>query len=192
MRDGVSQGWCPGGRLGRLGHWPFSGSMAGQGKETEAGRATGSVHMAPEKECWRGLLSRCPTLLCLLPADSKHLLMLSRLGGLKPNLRAVGLQGRQNRPAQSRSSEHLSPSEGVPPAFSGWDALPLPKEGIWGDLVVFGFVFLIFICPEYSLEGLMLKLQSFGYLMQRTDSLEKTLMLGNTEGRRRRGRDDRG
>ena len=46
------------------------------------------------------------------------------------------------------------------------------------------------ISPEYSLEGLMLKLklQYFGYLMQRTDSLEKTLMLGKIEGRRRRGR----
>ena len=44
------------------------------------------------------------------------------------------------------------------------------------------------ISPEYSLEGLMLKLQSFGYLMRRTDSLEKTLMLGKIEGRRRRGR----
>ena len=45
------------------------------------------------------------------------------------------------------------------------------------------------ISPEYSLEGLMLKLklQSFGHLMQRTDSLEKTLMLGKIEGRRRRG-----
>ena len=45
------------------------------------------------------------------------------------------------------------------------------------------------ISPEYSLEGLMLKLklQSFGHLMQRTDSLEKTLMLGKTEGGRRRG-----
>ena len=44
--------------------------------------------------------------------------------------------------------------------------------------------------PEYSLEGLMLKLklQYFGHLMRRTDSLEKTLMLGKTEGRRRRGR----
>jgi len=40
---------------------------------------------------------------------------------------------------------------------------------------------------EYSLEGLMLKLQSFAYLMQRADSLEKTLMLGKIEGRRRRG-----
>ena len=45
------------------------------------------------------------------------------------------------------------------------------------------------ISPEYSLDGLMLKLklQYFGHLMQRTDSLEKTLMLGKTEGRRRRG-----
>ena len=46
------------------------------------------------------------------------------------------------------------------------------------------------ISPEYSLEGLMLKLklQFFGHLMQRTDSLEKTLMLGKIEGGRRRGR----
>ena len=46
------------------------------------------------------------------------------------------------------------------------------------------------ISPEYSLEGLMLKLklQYFGCLMQRTDSFEKTLMLGKIEGRRRRGR----
>ena len=45
------------------------------------------------------------------------------------------------------------------------------------------------INPEYSLEGLMLKLklQYFGHLMQRTDSLVKILMLGKTEGRRRRG-----
>ena len=44
------------------------------------------------------------------------------------------------------------------------------------------------ISPEYSLEGLMLKLQYFGYLMQRTDSFEKTLMLGRKiEGGRRRG-----
>ena len=45
------------------------------------------------------------------------------------------------------------------------------------------------ISPEYSSEGLMLKLklQYFGHLMQRTDSLEKTLMLGKIEGRKRRG-----
>ena len=45
------------------------------------------------------------------------------------------------------------------------------------------------ISPEYSLEGLMLKLklQAFGHLMQRTESLEKTMMLGKIEGRRRRG-----
>ena len=46
------------------------------------------------------------------------------------------------------------------------------------------------ISPQYSLEGLMLKLklQYFGHLMQRADSLEKTLMLGKIEGRRRKGR----
>ena len=49
------------------------------------------------------------------------------------------------------------------------------------------------LCPEYSLEGLMLKpkLQHFGHLMQRADSLEKTLMLGKIEGGRRRGRQRR-
>jgi len=44
------------------------------------------------------------------------------------------------------------------------------------------------ISPEFSLEGLMLKLQYFGHLMRRSDSFEKTLMLGKIEGRRRRGR----
>ena len=43
------------------------------------------------------------------------------------------------------------------------------------------------INPEYSLEGMMLKLQCFGHLMWKNASLEKTLMLGKTEGRRRRG-----
>ena len=43
------------------------------------------------------------------------------------------------------------------------------------------------INPKQSLEGLMLKLQYFGHLMQRADSFEKTLMLGKIEGRRRRG-----
>ena len=45
------------------------------------------------------------------------------------------------------------------------------------------------VSPGYSLEGLMLKLklQNFGHLMRRTDSLDKTLMLGKIEGRRRRG-----
>ena len=47
------------------------------------------------------------------------------------------------------------------------------------------------INPEYSLEGLMLKLklQHFGHLMLKTDSLEKILMLGKTEGRRRKGQE---
>ena len=44
------------------------------------------------------------------------------------------------------------------------------------------------INPEYSLEGLKLKLQYFGHLMRRADSLEQTLMLGKIEGKRRRGR----
>ena len=43
------------------------------------------------------------------------------------------------------------------------------------------------INPEYSLEGLMLKLQYFGHLMRRANSLEKTLMLGKSEGKRKRG-----
>ncbi|ONK21169.1 hypothetical protein BLX87_23360 [Bacillus sp. VT-16-64] len=49
------------------------------------------------------------------------------------------------------------------------------------------------ISPEYSMEGLMLKLklQSFGHLMHRTVSFEKTLMLGKIKGRRRRGRQSR-
>ena len=46
------------------------------------------------------------------------------------------------------------------------------------------------IGPEYSLEGLMLKLQHFGYPIRRTDSLEKTLMLEKIENGRRRGRQD--
>ena len=46
------------------------------------------------------------------------------------------------------------------------------------------------ISHEYSLEGLMLKLQLYAHLMGRTDSLEKTLMLGKIEGRKRRGRQD--
>ena len=46
---------------------------------------------------------------------------------------------------------------------------------------------LLLIVPDYSLEGLMLKLQYLGHLMGRADSLEKTLMLGKIEGKRRRG-----
>ena len=44
------------------------------------------------------------------------------------------------------------------------------------------------INSDYSLEGLLLKLQNFGHLIQRANSLEKTLLLGKTEGRRRKGR----
>ena len=67
---------------------------------------------------------------------------------------------------------------------------------LWGRRRLFGVLWtarrsnhsiLKEISPVYSLEGLMLKLQSFGHLMRRTDSFEKTLILGKTEGRRRRG-----
>ena len=63
----------------------------------------------------------------------------------------------------------------------GWESLGLQRDQTSS--------FLKEISPEYSLEGLMLKLklQYLGHLMQRTDSLEKTLMLGRIEGRRRRG-----
>ena len=47
------------------------------------------------------------------------------------------------------------------------------------------------VSPAYSLEGLMLKLQPFDHLMKRTDPLEKTLMMGKIEGRRRRGQQRR-
>ena len=67
------------------------------------------------------------------------------------------------------------------------------REGSWESIGLqeeFHQSILKEISPEYSLEGLMLKLklQSFGHLIRRTDSLEKTLMLGKIEGRRRRGR----
>ena len=60
------------------------------------------------------------------------------------------------------------------------------------DSMIFNQSIIKEISPEYSLEGLMLKLkpQSFGHLMRKTDSLEKTLMLGKIEGGRRRGRQD--
>ena len=61
-------------------------------------------------------------------------------------------------------------------------------EKILESLLVSKEIKLVNLSPEYSLEGLMLNLQYFGHLMQITDSLEKTLMLGKTEGRRRRGR----
>ena len=65
-----------------------------------------------------------------------------------------------------------------------------PSSAWWHPQVLPGqWLHLPNVCPEYSLEGLMLKLklQYFGHLVQRADSLEKTLMLGKIEGRRRRG-----
>ena len=66
-----------------------------------------------------------------------------------------------------------------------WSGVPLPSPNY--SVVHLKLTF----SPEYSLEGLMLKLklQYFGHLMRRTDSLEKTLMLGKIEGGRRRGRE---
>ena len=55
---------------------------------------------------------------------------------------------------------------------------------MWGII----YIFQILTCPDYSVEGLLLKLRNFGHLMQKTDLLEKTLMLGKIEGRRWRGR----
>ena len=57
-------------------------------------------------------------------------------------------------------------------------------------LVCLSLNFLKEINPGYSLEGLMLKLKLFGHMMQRTNSLEKTLMLGKIEGRRRGATED--
>ena len=61
------------------------------------------------------------------------------------------------------------------------------EENVWVNMDC--LVLVNYISPECSLEGLMLrlKLQYFGHLMRRTDSLEKTLILGKIEGRRRRG-----
>ena len=62
------------------------------------------------------------------------------------------------------------------------------REGSWKSLGQQGDQSILKkINPEYSLEGMMLKLQNCGHLMGRADSLEKTLMLGKIEGRRRRG-----
>ena len=63
-----------------------------------------------------------------------------------------------------------------------WRLLRVPWTARWSNQSI-----LKEISPEYSLEGLMLKLQYFGYLMWRANSLEKTMMLGNNEGRKKRG-----
>ena len=64
----------------------------------------------------------------------------------------------------------------------------MPERALWTARKKSNQSILKEINPEYSLEGLMLKLQAFGHLMQRADSLGKTLMLGKIEGRRRSGR----
>ena len=79
----------------------------------------------------------------------------------------------------------------VSPSYSSAILGTLPGEDSWESPGLWGLNQSILkeISPEYSLEGLMLKLklQYFGHLMRRTGSLEKTLMLGKIEGRRRRG-----
>ena len=62
--------------------------------------------------------------------------------------------------------------------------MPLPSRSLDSEG---GGISAFIINPEYSLEGLKLKLQHFGHLMRRADSLEMTLLLGKIEGRRRRG-----
>ena len=76
----------------------------------------------------------------------------------------------------------------APKNWCFWTVVLEKTLGLQGDLKG-NLSILKEISPEYSLEGLRLKLklQYFGHLMWRTDSLEKTLMLGKTEGRRRRG-----
>ena len=70
-----------------------------------------------------------------------------------------------------------------------WSWIPAIESSIMPNLQSkFSQSILKEISPEYSLEGLMLKLQYFGHLIQRADSLDKTLMLGKIEGRRWRGR----
>ena len=84
------------------------------------------------------------------------------------------------RPSRRLSAEELMVSN----CGAGEDSLRVPWKARRSNQSI-----LKEISPEYSLEGLMLKLklQNFGHLLQRTDSLEKTLMLGKTEGRKRRG-----
>ena len=75
----------------------------------------------------------------------------------------------------------------------------LKVPGLWAEALTqpSGNQPSLFVCKqkeihsEYSLEELMLKLQYFGHLMRRVDSLEKTLMLGKIEGKRRRGQEDK-
>ena len=99
---------------------------------------------------------------------------------------------------------HLVKAMVFPVVMYGWESWTIKKAeteelmllNCWGRLLRVSWTAMISnqsilkeISPEYSLEGLMLKLilQYFGHLMQRTDSLEKTLKLGNTESRKRRG-----
>ena len=92
----------------------------------------------------------------------------------RPHMPQLRPDAAKDKYTLKKSTETLFPRNALFPWTARRSNQPLLKE----------------ISPEYSSEGLMpkLKLQYFGHLMRRTDSLEKTLMLGKTEGRRRRGR----
>ena len=85
-----------------------------------------------------------------------------------------------------QNSDH-SPRESC--SCSGWFPYPLRASGVFVNINMYLLTLRSSSYSEYSLEGLMLKpkRQYFGHLIWRADSLEKTLMLGKTEGRRRRG-----
>ena len=118
------------------------------------------------------------------------------------------LEKRYDKPRQSirEQKHHLVKAMVFPVVMYGYESWTIKKAGhrrvdafelwCWRKLLRVSWTakrsnqsILKEISPEYSLEGLMLKLklQYFGHLMQRTDSFEKTLMLGKIDGRRRRG-----
>ena len=158
MRDWVNQAWCLDGRLGRLGHQPIRGATAEAREGNRQGRATGSVHMAPGEECWRGPLSGCPSLLCFLQlgvlkcltAEPRPPLMLSSLGGLQlaklAALRQAHREGGTEQPRAGPQStcphprrSHLPSRAGMPyfcprkasGVTSGKQGSPRKEGGSW-------------------------------------------------------------
>lgn len=131
VRDWVNQAWCLDGRLGRLGHQPSRGATAEVREGNRQGGATGSMHMAPGKESWRGPLSGCPSVLCFLQlgvlkcltADSRAPSMLSSLGGLqlaKPAaLRQAHREGGTGRPRAGPQSACPRPGRSHLPSRAG-------------------------------------------------------------------------
>ena len=163
----------------------------------------------PEKPLRRrlsymGLLPKCWLLITPSPCGRLHRAAWKAYwyGGCHPPVRTIGAEGHRVYSFYDLTSEITSPT----PHFSSshvqmWE---LHYKESWAPKNWCFWIVLLAktlttrrsnqsilkeISPEYSLEGLMLKLklQYSGHLMQRTDSLEKTLMLGKIEGRRRRG-----